>query len=103
MHGFGSYSKDDGKMAYTGQFHNGKKQGYGSLKTSTGVLTGYFKNDLITGSGRFEWGNEDGRVYEGNFKDSKFHGEGQIRLKNGNVLEGIWEDGHSVELRAVTR
>lgn len=27
MHGFGSYSKPDGSLAYTGQFHNGKKQG----------------------------------------------------------------------------
>jgi hypothetical protein len=103
MHGFGSYSKPDGSLAYTGQFHNGKKQGYGSLTTSTGVLSGHFKNDLINGSGKFEWGNGDGRVYEGEFKDSKFHGEGEIRLKNGNVLKGVWEEGHSVELKAITR
>lgn len=67
------------------------------------MLRGYFKNDLINGNGRFEWGNGDGRVYEGEFKDSKFHGEGEIRLKNGNVLKGVWEEGHSVELKAVTR
>lgn len=103
MHGFGSYYKSDGSLAYTGQFHNGKKQGNGSLTTSTGVLSGYFKNDLINGRGRFEWGNGDGRVYEGEFKDSKFHGEGEIRMKNGNVLRGTWEDGHSVQLKAVTR
>jgi hypothetical protein len=103
MHGFGDYSRPDGSLRYTGQFHNGKKQGHGSVLTKTGVMSGEFKNDLINGPGRFEWSKEDGRVYEGHFKDSKFHGEGRITLKNGNVLEGLWEDGHSLELKAVRR
>jgi hypothetical protein len=51
-----------------------------------GTLTGFFKNDLINGHGKFEWDKTDGRVYEGQFKDSKFHGEGKITLKNGNIL-----------------
>jgi hypothetical protein len=74
MHGFGDYSKPDNSVRYTGQFLNGKKQGEGCLHTSTGVLSGYFDNDVLNGSGRFEWKKEDGRVYVGNFRNSKFHG-----------------------------
>lgn len=101
MHGFGDYSKPDGSVRYTGQFHNGKKQGQGSMRTSAGVLSGLFKDDLINGPGKFKWSEEDERLYEGSFKDSKFHGEGKITLKNGNVLKGVWEDGHSLQLNAV--
>lgn len=77
MHGFGDYQKKDNHISYTGEFFNGKKQGYGSLHTETGTLTGYFENDLVNGQGRYEWvkwSKEDGRVYVGNFKNSKFHG-----------------------------
>jgi hypothetical protein len=101
MHGFGDYYRADREIRYTGEFFNGKKQGYGSLYSDTGVLTGEFKNDLINGPGKFEWTQRDGRVYTGNFRNSKFHGAGQIQLPNGNILEGIWEDGHSQELTAV--
>ena len=58
---------------------------------------------MVNGPGRFEWNQRDGRVYVGNFKNSKFHGQGKIILPNGNVLEGTWEDGHSVQLMAVSR
>jgi hypothetical protein len=96
MHGFGDYYRADREVRYTGQFSNGKKQGWGALHSETGVLTGNFDNDVVNGAGRFEWSQRDGRVYVGNFRNSKFHGEGQVQLPNGNVLEGTWEDGHSL-------
>jgi hypothetical protein len=78
MHGFGDFRRVNANLRFTGQFHNGKKQGYGLLHTSTGILSGNFDNDLINGPGKFEWNKEDGRIYIGNFKNSKFHGEGRI-------------------------
>jgi hypothetical protein len=33
---------------------------------------------MINGLGKFEWNKEDGRIYIGHFKNSKFDGEGRI-------------------------
>lgn len=56
------------------------------MTAELGTLYGHFENDVINGQGKFEWNKKDGRVYEGNFKDSKFHGPGNIILPNGNIL-----------------
>jgi len=69
------------------------------LITEKGRLYGEFKDDVVNGLGTFEW--NDGRVYKGEFVNSRFHGEGEIVLKNGNVLRGSWKDGHSEKLTLV--
>lgn len=92
MNGVGEY-KVDGKVVYSGQFEKGNKVGEGVLTTEKGKLKGFFKNDVVNGVGSFEW--TDGRVYRGEFLNSRFNGEGRIILMNGNMLSGIWKDGHS--------
>ena len=81
MHGYGELTNQSQNFSYVGEFKYGKKQGYGSLITSQGILTGDFKNDVINGLGTFEWRrgidkdiekDKDGRVYRGNFVNSKF-------------------------------
>jgi hypothetical protein len=98
MDGQGEY-KVDGKVVYIGQFEKGNKVGEGILTTEKGKLKGFFKNDVVNGPGSFEW--SDGRVYRGDFVNSKFEGEGKIILMNGNVLSGSWKDGHSDKLTLV--
>ena len=72
MHGYGELTNKEKDFEYFGEFINGKKEGYASMKTAKGRLTGRFHNDLITGEGSFHW--YDGRRYEGQFRNSKFHG-----------------------------
>lgn len=40
---------------YTGQFKEGKKQGYGKLKTTTGCFEGNFKKGYLNNIGVFTW------------------------------------------------
>jgi hypothetical protein len=47
---------------------------------------------LKDGYGKFTW--PDGRMYEGEWKEGKIHGQGKFREANGRVREGIWENGH---------
>ena len=91
MHGYGELTDKDKNIEYFGQFIRGKKEGYGTMKTTQGRLTGHFHNDLINGKGVFHW--YDGRKYEGQFRNSKFHGEGVITYPEGNSLSGTWCDG----------
>ena len=86
MHGYGELTNKTKNTAYEGEFVNGKKEGYGTLRTQQGRLTGHFHNDLINGQGIFQW--LDGRRYEGEFKDSRFHGEGTITYPEGNSMVG---------------
>lgn len=69
------------------------------MRTQQGRLTGHFHNDLINGQGTFQW--LDGRRYEGDFKDSRFHGEGTITYPEGNSMVGLWEEGQNKQMRAV--
>ena len=35
--------------------------------------------------------------YVGEWKDSKFHGQGSLTYTNGTVETGVWKDGNIVE------
>jgi hypothetical protein len=35
----------------------------------------------------------DGSVYDGQWKNDLFHGEGKLRKSNGIVIEGIFKNG----------
>jgi hypothetical protein len=35
----------------------------------------------------------DGKIYEGLWKNGKQHGKGKITFKDGRVVDGIWENG----------
>ena len=38
------------------------------------------------------------KVVESKYKNGKFHGKGTYTFANGDVIEGIWENGKKVEL-----
>lgn len=100
MHGYGELTNTSNNLQYKGEFIKGKKQGYGSLTTSKGTLTGHFMNDVIDGEGEFVW-SQDGKRYKGYFKNSKFDGIGTIIFPQGNSLTGLWKEGQSQSLKAV--
>jgi hypothetical protein len=53
--------------AYTGQFSNGKKDGFGNMKYTNGnVYKGIWKNDYKDGKGFMDYSNGD--IYEGDWK-----------------------------------
>ena len=51
MYGYGELTNKKKNLFYRGEFVNGQKVGFGSLRTEKGTLTGYFKNDTVTGEG----------------------------------------------------
>lgn len=72
------------------------KNGNGVLKTSDGSYRGNFIDDYLEGEGTFIW--KDGKIYDGEFKGSKFHGKGKIYYPTNQVAEGIWENNHNKSL-----
>ena len=44
----------------------------------------------MEGYGRFTYANKD--VYEGNFKDGKANGQGNLKSSSGDVYDGNWVD-----------
>jgi hypothetical protein len=44
----------------------------------------------LTGKGIFKWNGDNERVYEGNFKNGKMHGEGNLKFSSGQMVKGIW-------------
>lgn len=100
---------------YTGAFKNGQFQGHGRLEFAGGaVYAGEFTNGAITGSGTLHYANGDrytgklnygrahgrgvletrGGLYEGEFRNDRYHGMGKLADKGGNIYTGAFEDGH---------
>ena len=38
--------------------------------------------------------NKDSSYYIGNWHKGKFHGYGKFKTNNGNIKEGLWENGN---------
>ncbi|TNV86193.1 hypothetical protein FGO68_gene10738 [Halteria grandinella] len=116
----GQFNLNSGAIYY-GQHMDGVRDGYGLLYGTkdgknpeifecewdkgspiTGIWLGIFKNQwsmyegeidktyLRTGTG--SWHNENGESYVGEYKKSKWHGNGKIQWKNGSSYEGEWND-----------
>ncbi|MDX2281942.1 MAG: caspase family protein [Saprospiraceae bacterium] len=86
---------------YTGDFINGKREGYGiawygvAHQYNGCRYEGYWSNDMYNGQGVFKF--KDKSRYEGAFKDSKKHGRGILYSASGAVLKsGIWKDDEFV-------
>jgi len=59
----GTWGNVDG-FYYKGQFKNGKKEGYGTVKLNNGgTFKGHFKNNFVDGYGTFT--NKHGRLFQG--------------------------------------
>mmetsp|Transcript_32025 Transcript_32025/g.75078 ORF Transcript_32025/g.75078 Transcript_32025/m.75078 type:complete len:231 (+) Transcript_32025:51-743(+) len=78
---------------YTGQMVNGRRQGYGLWQSRGGQYDGQWRHDIQHGFGKQRW--SDGRLYEGQFEDGKFSGEGKmvwITQRGEMTYEGQYKD-----------
>lgn len=97
---------------YEGQMSSsGLREGYGIRKSLTSEYVGEWKADQQHGKGKQKW--TDGRVYEGQFDEGRFSGEGRMvwsTPKGLLVYEGqyrddlkhgmgkfVWADGRTYE------
>lgn len=89
----GNGEEENEEHIYKGQFMNDKKEGTGTLKykAKDDVYNGEFKNNSITGKGKYIWANKD--VYEGNFLNGKMHGKGKYVWADGDEYEGDYVEG----------
>eukprot|EP00929_Paragymnodinium_shiwhaense_P110276 TRINITY_DN7714_c0_g1_i1.p1 TRINITY_DN7714_c0_g1~~TRINITY_DN7714_c0_g1_i1.p1 ORF type:complete len:250 (+),score=60.97 TRINITY_DN7714_c0_g1_i1:88-837(+) len=74
---------EDGST-YIGQVKNGKRDGQGVWTSPSEQYSGQWCRDQRDGQGRQAW--SDGRLYEGQFSDGKFHGHGRMEWHTPNGL-----------------
>eukprot|EP00403_Amphidinium_massartii_P040584 CAMPEP_0178454220 /NCGR_PEP_ID=MMETSP0689_2-20121128/45236_1 /TAXON_ID=160604 /ORGANISM="Amphidinium massartii, Strain CS-259" /LENGTH=765 /DNA_ID=CAMNT_0020080127 /DNA_START=22 /DNA_END=2317 /DNA_ORIENTATION=- len=84
-----------GKEQYTGAWAKGKQEGKGRQMWQDGrVYEGEFKQGLLDGHGRLEWQSTTGRaVYEGDFSKNLRHGRGKYTWDDGRTYDGEWRAG----------
>jgi hypothetical protein len=90
------------QAAYTGEFKDGEKHGYGvKIWTKTGDrYVGQFKHELPDGLGMYVWGEQSGYFgyqYIGQYVQDKRHGQGIYHWPNGESYAGRWVDGVQTE------
>ena len=78
---------------YTGAIENGKRTGQGKCVCDLGVYEGQWVNDRFHGQGSMYWGNGDGEEYVGQWKDGKIDGQGTMTYADGRKYVGQWKDG----------
>lgn len=94
---------------YTGQFQHGLRHGNGRWESPTGDYEGQWQADVQHGTGHQTW--TDGRVFDGQFADGRFQGQGKMvwrKEKGLMTYEGqykedkkhgqgkfVWIDGRS--------
>ena len=78
---------------YEGDFVDGLFEGIGTyyFKESEKTYQGQFRDGKIDGEGEMRWA--DGKEYWGQFKDGKEDGEGTFRYANGNLYIGKFKQG----------
>ena len=100
-HGFGKYEWRDSpeshpKQTYEGMWKDGMRHGDGIciFHANNNKYIGEWVADQMCGAGTmiFEQDSKDPKrakeIYEGMWRDSKFHGRGKITKANGNQYEG---------------
>ena len=77
---------------FEGNYHNDMKNGLGKITylISGDKYEGEFKNDTITGHGKYIWNNKS--VYIGEFLEGKMHGRGIYKWPEGNEYEGEYKN-----------
>ena len=91
LDGYGKMFYDANRtIYYVGDWENGKRQGQGTIHMKTYHYSGQWTDDKITGVGRITFSSPDnkGLYYEGQLKNSKYHGHGKFVFRNGDVYEG---------------
>ena len=94
-HGQGKVYFKDGNLSYSGNFKNGKYDGYGTSFTRSGsiIYEGQWKDGIHDGVGKlfFESGIQN---YEGKWKGGLFEDYGKKYNESGNLLyEGQFKNG----------
>eukprot|EP01034_Spumella_vulgaris_P029852 gene29852-36972_t len=88
-HGFGSMKIKIRNETYSGQWVEGRMEGEGTYKYYNGrVYTGLWKNNQRDGLGELK--NEMGDTFTGMWSKDLRHGPGQMCYSNGLVCSGEW-------------
>ena len=69
----GTLQDVDGRV-YTGQFKNGKANGYGKMWYLSAYYDGYWADGKHNGFAEIQY--DDGSFYRGQWKDNQYHGTG---------------------------
>ena len=96
LDGYGQVFYDvDQATFYVGNWKDGRRHGQGTILMDNYLYSGQWTNDKMTGFGRvtFSKRNINGLYYEGELKNSKYHGHGRFVFRNGDVFEGIYSNG----------
>lgn len=93
---------------YSGDIHENKANGKGTLKTDNFTFNGDFVNGRPNGDGSIIYDNKS--EYKGNFVNGLYHGKGVYKSNKGYVYDGgfelnkfngtgkcIWNDGSKYE------
>lgn len=88
--GNGEYTTTDNEH-YVGQFANNTMNGVGTLSSLTGTWTGTFKDGLLD-YGHFE-ASDKSLVYDGQFANFMFDGQGTAVFSDGARYEGEFKNG----------
>lgn len=78
---------------YEGEFLNGKMEGFGKAQLSEDVYEGCFINNQPHGEGLLKLKN--GESYKGKFFEGQKFGKGKRTFEYG-TLQGIWENGNPI-------
>ena len=90
-HGKGKMIYSD-ELIYEGDWVNDIKQGVGRLETadkSIVIYEGQFLNNVFHGDGIY---NDGEATYEGKFLNGVFHGKGKMTYPDGRIYQGDWKD-----------
>ncbi|CAM9232703.1 unnamed protein product [Ascophyllum nodosum] len=95
-HGMGTFRYADGHV-YSGDFTNDKPHGMGRLTFFPGSILeeeymGEFCRGVKHGRGVYVYRKSDGWVYDGDWKDGLWHGEGLLRYANCTFYKGEFND-----------
>jgi hypothetical protein len=99
--GFGvlTFAEDDprGRMKYEGELKANYFWGNGTMVWKDGSqYEGQWEIDERKGFGIFTYAannSQERNYYKGNFRESKFWGNGTLFLNNGTSIEALFEDG----------
>ncbi|KAL7575917.1 hypothetical protein ACA910_000716 [Epithemia clementina (nom. ined.)] len=91
-HGFGTLTQADGVCRYRGQFSLGKRHGLGTQIWLEKNYEGEWKDNALCGRGKLSWKN--GSMYEGEFLQGRYHGQGvYTESTTGRKYGGSWVRG----------
>ncbi|CRH85842.1 Uncharacterized protein conserved in bacteria [Chlamydia trachomatis] len=87
-----SLTLDNGKITYTGYTTNHKLTGQGKVTFENGdVYQGQFKNGLFHGQGTFR--AKAGWTYTGAFSNGRPNGQGKLKTEDKTIYQGKFKQG----------